>query len=106
MKIALAVLLTLVLALTFGLVYAEEMSGKMSEAGLYNGITYFDTGPAPDCTSISGVGAGGLAVPEMNNGVTSFELGVAGSGARGICAGWTGEEAPPTAAHNGVTLFE
>jgi len=102
MKTALTVMLTLMLALTFGLVYAEGMS----EAGLNNGITYFDISPAPDCASISGVGAGGLAVPEMNNGVTSFELGMAGSGARGICAGWTGEEAPPTAAHNGVTLFE
>ena len=101
MKTALTVILTLVLALA--IIPAGEMS---SEAVLNNGITYFDISPAPDCASISGVGAGGLAVPEMNNGVTSFELGMAGSGARGICAGWTGEEAPPTAAHNGVTLFE
>jgi len=103
MKITLAVVLTLVIALTFGLVYAEDMGSKASEPALYNGITYFDTGRAPDCASISGIGAGGLAVPEMNNGVTSFELNMAG--AKGICAGWTAE-APRTVVHNGITVFE
>jgi hypothetical protein len=106
MKILLAVLLTLVLALTFGLVYAGDMSSKLSEAGLYNGITYFDTGPAPDCASISGVGAGGLAGPEMNNGVTSFELGKEGDLVIGLCAGGTVAEAPSPVLHNGITVFE
>ena len=115
MKIAIAILMVLALTLTFGFAYAYEsasmandMGGKMNEAGVYNGITAFDTGPTPDCSSISGVGAGGVSAeearPVLENGVTSFDLGIAGSGARGSCAGGTGE--PSAWLHNGITVFD
>ncbi len=115
MKISISLLTVLALILTFGLAYAYEsvpmtkdMGGKMNEAGVYNGITVFDTGPAPDCSSISGVGAGGLgaeeAKPVLENGITIFDLGLVGSGARGSCAGGIGE--PSVWSHNGITVFD
>ncbi|MGE5173660.1 MAG: hypothetical protein ACM3MD_07520 [Betaproteobacteria bacterium] len=113
MKITISLLTVLALVLTFGLAYAYEsvpmtrdMGGKM-EAGVYNGITVFETGPAPDCSSISGVGAGGLSAearPVLENGITSFDLGLAGSGAKGSCAGAIGE--PSAWLHNGITVFD
>ncbi len=114
MKIVISLLAVLALVLAFGLAYAYEsaptkdIGGKMNEAAVYNGITVFDTGPVPDCSSISGVGAGGLAAeeakPVLENGITSFDLGIAGSGARGSCAGGTGE--PSAWMHNGITVFD
>ncbi len=115
MKITISLLMVLALTLTFGLAYAYEsapmtkdMGGKINEAGVYNGITVFETGPTPDCSSISGVGAGGLAaeeaMPVLDNGITSFDLGRAESGFKGSCAEGTGE--PSSWLNNGITVFE
>jgi hypothetical protein len=96
------VLTVIVFALTFGLAVAWA-----DEVRFGNGITFSDTGPAPDCESITGMGAGGLIVEEPGeavvNGVTVFELSMPGSVPTGRCAGATELSLPVS---NGVTVFE
>lgn len=108
MKVTMTVLMVAALALTLGVAYAESgMSATEAETPLYNGITYFDLGPSPDCASVYGAGAGGeitAAEPVEMNGVTSFELAVPGSRPTGLCAGKIGEEKPWM--KNGITVFE
>ncbi len=108
MKVTMAVLVVVVLALAVGVAYAESgMTAAKAEIPPYNGITYFDLGPAPDCTSVYGAGAGGeisVAEPVLMNSVTSFELEVSGSRPTGLCAGKIGEEKPWM--NNGITVFE
>lgn len=104
MKVMMTVLMVVVLALTVGIAYAES---GMTAAEMYNGITYFELGPTPDCASVYGAGAGGAipeAQPVLLNGVTQFELGIHGSRPTGLCAGRVSEEKPWI--NNGITLFD
>lgn len=89
MKNILFLMMTVVLVLTVGLVYAEE-PGK----GLSNGITDFTEFNADAGNSSCGSGAGGLATsgPVMGNGVTyfstgstTFDAGPVGPDAGGAC---------------------
>jgi len=112
MKKILFVSAVAVFALAVGLAYADEsypMAGQR-EAASYNGITVFDTGPALDCRSISGAGAGGLGTeewgPSVINGVTVIDLRPADSGAKGSCASGLGMEEPGAKANNGITVFD
>ncbi len=89
MKVALSVLAILAVFFTLGVAYAAE-------AVLSNSITYSDTGPVADCSSVSMAGAGGLApdaVAPMLNGISQFELLAPGSRSTGICAGVISAEA-------------
>jgi hypothetical protein len=103
MKVTLIFLTVVVLALTAGVVYASE-----AETPLHNGITYFELGPGPDCTSVHGAGAGAL-IPSAEfmpmNGVTYVDLSAPEARDIGRCAGSISEEklAPM---QNGVTVFE
>ena len=100
------VLIVMMLALTGGVVYAESSTTE-AEAPLYNGITYFDVGPAPDCWSVRGAAAGGYipeSEPALMNGVTHFEPAVPGSFPTGLCAGRLSEE-PEVWVNNGITVF-
>jgi hypothetical protein len=98
------VLIAVVFALTFGL--AVNMAWA-EEVRFDNGVTFSDLGSAPDCESISGMGAGGLITGEpgevMENGITFFEPIMPGTVATGRCAGAL---APSPAVYNGVTVFE
>lgn len=111
MKITMAVLLAVALALTFGPAYAESARSSpiMGEVLLNNGITYSDLGAVPDCWSVYGAGAGGL-IPEaevsLSNGITSFELAVPGSRPTGLCAGNIFAVRPSDRVNNGITVFE
>ncbi len=102
MKTTLTVLMVVVLALTAWVVYASE-----AETPLYNGITYFELTPSPDCTSVQGAGAGSL-IPAAEfvpmNAVTYVDLEAPGARNIGRCAGSISEEKLP-AMHNGITVF-
>ncbi|MGE5173827.1 MAG: hypothetical protein ACM3MD_08360 [Betaproteobacteria bacterium] len=108
MKIMITVLMVVVLALTVGVAYAESgMTATKAEIPLFNGITYFDLGPASDCASVRGTSAGGVisvAEPVLNR-VTYFETGIPGSRPTGLCAGSISEEKPGVLMNNGITVF-
>ncbi len=113
MKVTMTVLMIVALALVAGVAFAAYEGSEMSpmstekvETPLYNGITVFDLGPAPDCAHVYGAGAGGEipAVEPAENGITSFELAVPGSLPTGLCAGKIGEE--KAWINNGITVFE
>ncbi len=102
MKAALLVVFVLVLALTFGVAYAE-----MAEVSLDNGITYSYLAKT-DCASVRGAGAGGVipsAEPVLMNGITHFELALPGTMPTGLCAGASRIEAPKPWLNNGITSF-
>jgi hypothetical protein len=111
----------LAFALIIGVAYAAELStpmtGEMSSsemympmthemsAATYNGVTYFDF--KSGCEISEGSGAGGL-VPEeprleLNNGVTSFDRGMAAWAGKGSCIEGTVSAGP--ALGNGITVF-
>jgi hypothetical protein len=107
MKVTVTVVMVLVLALIVGVAYAES---SMSRAEVpYNGVTYFDLGPATDCASVRGAGAGAVipaAEHELMNGATHFELAIPGSRDLGLCAGSISEEKIGARLNNGITVFE
>lgn len=98
------VLMATVFALAFG--FTASMAWA-EEVRFDNGVTFSDIGPAPDCASISGMGAGGLIAGEpgqvTGNGITFFEPMMPGTVAIGRCAGTVVKS---SALYNGVTVFE
>lgn len=97
-------------ALAYGAAFADESMPMIESMGpvLHNGITYFDLGPAIDCSGageygVSGSGAGGeRSEVIVANGATYFDLGPAESGAKGSCANPPLEEG---SIENGITKF-
>lgn len=103
MKITITVVMMVVLALTVGVAYAESGT-TATEAGIYNGITYFDVRPGNDCASVQVAGGANPATePVLMNGATYFERAVPGS--RPLCAAAISEKKPRVWKDNGVTLF-
>ncbi len=104
MKITLSIVVALAISLTLGLAWAAQ-----PEAAVFNGVTYFETGLAPDCASVRGAAAGGLVSDTgegMMTGITSFQLSLPDSYPTGLCAGSSiSEEAPAPWINNGITCF-
>jgi len=107
MKKLLTILTAMGFALTLGVAFADESPSMANDMGgkLYNGITYFDTGPGCALSEESGSAAGGSVEEEssavVSNGITHFEA--AGSIAKGSCVSRLGEEGLNI--ENGVTYF-
>lgn len=99
MKRTMAFLMMIVFAATLGTAYAADRSG-----GLYNGITYFDLGPASTAGEVV-LTREAAAAPY--NGITIFELGRSEASKRDNAATGSaaGGPAPEQKLYNGITVF-
>lgn len=98
----------IVLAIGFAITAGSPAEAKDSDGRdvMYNGITVFDPVLAQAC----GSAAGGKSPDDgdrlnLYNGITYFNLGMPGSGARGSCAGGSGIKTSNALPGNGITVF-
>lgn len=86
-----------------GSAFAGENQASSGKSGhLYNGITYFDLGPASTCQDPAPMEP---ATAKPSNGITVFDLGQPGSGVRGSCAGQMPDRVMMSKRYNGITVF-
>ncbi len=103
MKKTLVLLMIIALASTLGTAFAATPDRS---AGLYNGITYFNLGPASTGGEfVAPLTREAAAMPY--NGITVFELGQSGTSKRDYAASGsaTGGPAPEMKLYNGITVF-
>ncbi len=106
MKKTMVLLMMIALVSTLGTAFAADTAAAIERsAGLYNGITYFDLGPASTGGAfVAPVTQEAAAVPY--NGITVFELGQPGTSKRDYARGSAaGGQAPETKLYNGITVF-
>ncbi len=103
MKKALVLLMMIALVSTLGTAFAAAPDRS---AGIYNGITYFDLGPASTGGEyVAPLTQEATAVPY--NGATVFELGQPGRSKRDYAASGSaaGGPAPEMKLYTGITVF-
>jgi hypothetical protein len=107
MKKNVILLLVIVSIFIFGSAFAADRSTAPEASGkLFNGITYFGPVPESICGDTEAAFEKGPAV-KLFNGVTAFDLGQSGTGAKGscACAGRRAKEPMMSNIHNGITFF-
>ncbi len=107
MKKTMVLLMMIALVSTLGTAFAADTAAALDRsAGLYNGITSFDLGPAST--------GGEFVAPLMReaatvpyNGITVFELAQTGTSKRDYAARGSaaGGPAPELKLYNGITVF-
>lgn len=102
-KATTVVMIMTVVVLAWGTANAAETVNSGKNQALYNGITYFDLGPASTCNVPAGV-TEPVAQSQPFNGITVFDLGQSGSGAKGDCAN-RASKTMTAKFNNGITAF-
>jgi len=105
MKKNIVLLVVIVSIFTFESAFAADRTTAPEASGkFFNGITYFDLGPASTCGDAEGTFEKESAV-KMFNGTTAFDLGKPVSGAKECCAGQRAKETTMSKSYNGITVF-
>ncbi len=106
MKKTIILATTLVIALVFGSAFAADSKAAPESKRLYNGITFFDTGPETSTRTEAAVTAETVPEKKPFNGITYFDLGQPKSSSKGYAAGGPGaQEKPDKKPYNGITVF-
>ncbi len=105
MKKTTAVLAMFILVSTLGTAFAADSTASPDRtAGLSNGITWFDLGPAASCGEIA-VASAGASFEAPFNGISVSEPQRKGSESNGSCANRIPAKMLAGRTYNGITVF-